>query len=139
VEEVLQAIHEYVSQFIPHPTYVVDQPPIHTAVRWKQLAAEPHPIKPALQPRRSPDFNRPAEHFIQAVKSEFKKELRVCDVRREPVAYMDMLTRAYKRCCTDKMKKAIIKDIMTLPALWSHVSTPSPAGSGGDWPPARFR
>ena len=139
VEDVLRAIHEYVSHYLKNPTYVLDKPRIHTSVRWQQLAAGPHPIKPALHPRRSPDFNRPAEHFIKSVKSEFKKELRMCDVRREPVAYMHMLTRAYKRCCTTQMTQAINKDILTLPALWSHVSTARPAGSAGDWPPARFR
>ena len=135
----LKEFHKSICKQVSEPTYVLDKPRIHTAVRWEQLSPGPHPIVAAPHPRRSPDFNRPAEHFLQAVKREFKELLRVIDAPREPVFYERMLRQAYENCCTNKMKRAINKDIITLPNLWAHVSTPKPVGSGGDWPAAKFR
>lgn len=136
VEQVMLHFHEYISNFIKHPTYVLDKPPIHTAVRWDMFKAGPNPLTLAPQPRYSPDFNRPAEHYISAVKRGFKTELLRHDVRQPPQHYMDMVTDICRRCYT---QEAANKDILGLPALWRHVSTPVPAGSGGDWPPPQFR
>jgi hypothetical protein len=136
VEHVLLAFHELISKYIKHPTYVLDKPRIHTAVRWHQFQGGPNPLTPAPQPRCSPDFNRPAEHYIEAVKRDFKTELLRRDVRQPPECYMNMIESICTTCYT---RDAANRDILTLPALWQHVSTPRPAGSGGDWPPAEFR
>lgn len=134
VEDTLEEFHEEISEHITKPTYVLDRPRIHTSVRWQRLQGGSAPIIAAPHPRHSPDFNRPVEHFIHDVKQEFRNLLRVIDVPREPKFYHDMLFRAYDNCCTKEMIRGIYADIITLPRLWSHVSTPKPRGSGGDWP-----
>lgn len=136
VEDVIRAVHEHVSQYIEKPTYVLDAPRIHTCVRWGQLSSGPQPVRRAPQPRHSPDFNRPAEHLIKALKGGFRKELLRRDAPRSPRYYMDLMEYVFDNYYT---WQAANKDILRLPELWKYVSTPDPAGSGGGWPPARFR
>jgi hypothetical protein len=105
---------------LPHTRWTSH--PSTLAVPWQQLKAGPKPIVPALHPRRSPDFNRPTEHFLRAVKREFKQLPRVIDKPRSAGFYEGMLKKAYNKCCTKDMLRSINKGIIPLPAFSGHTS-----------------
>lgn len=138
VEEMLEFYHRKVWDKLDDPTYVLDQPNIHKAVRWRQVYSDPgHPVVPAEQPPRSPDFNRPVEHFHSALKREFRESLRHVEVERTLQGYWDLLQQCAKRCYS---QDAVRRDVEGLPDLWEWIASEDPQhGSAGDWPPRRLR
>lgn len=133
----LRACHAGIWDLLADPTYVLDQPHIHTAVRWEQLGDGAHPIVPAPQPPRSPDFNRPVEHFHHSVKQEFRNLLLTHAGPRSLEGYWRLLQRAYSTCYK---RDSAMKDILGLPDLWRWVASTDPKhGSAGDYAPARLR
>lgn len=120
------------------PTYVLDQPNIHKAVRWDRLGQDAgHPVVAAEQPPRSPDFNRAVEHFHSALKREFRESLRHIEVEHSLQGYWQLLEQCAKRCYS---QDAVRRDVATLPELWAWVASTDPQhGSAGDWPPRRLR
>jgi len=134
----LKHFHGQVWDKLVDPTYVLDQPNIHKAVRWPLLWHDSaHPIVPAKQPPRSPDFNKPVEHFHSAVKREFRESLRHMDVERNLQGYWRLLELCVKKCYS---QESVRRDVATLPATWAWVSSTDPQhGSAGDWPPRHLR
>ena len=137
VEQILKGIHSVMWDKLSDPTYVLDRPPIHTAVHWKELGKGPHPIIAAPQPSRSPDFNRPVEHFHHSVKRRFRELLITFPGPRDVWGYYKLLYKAFTSCYKPD---SVMRDVKKLPALWKCVaSSEAEQGVAGDWPPAKFR
>lgn len=137
VEAVLRGCHSCMWDKLVDPTYVLDKPRVHTSVRWAELGQGPHPIEAAPQPRYSPDFNRPIEHFHRALKKRFSDLLITHAGPKSLDAYWQLLWQAFNSCYS---QRAAEKDIKGLPELWRWVASTDPQqGSAGDWPPRRLR
>lgn len=137
VEHILKTCHSVMWDKLVDPTYVLDKPRIHTAVRWSELGKGPHPIIAAPQPARSPDFNRPVEHFHHSLKREFRELLITFPGPRTLDGYWKLLYRAFNSCYK---KDSVMKDVLGLPKLWKCVASSDPKqGVAGSWPPAKYR
>lgn len=131
LESMLHGCHAVVWDKLADPTYVMDWPPVHMNVRKRPLWRGPHPIIFAPQPRHSPDFNRPIEHFHRHFKRRFNEMLQVEQGPRTLGHYWDMLQRAF----TSTYKEhSVEKDVLGLPALYNWVFQ-----NGGKWPPKSMR
>lgn len=137
VEVLLTALHWWFWDKLADPTYCLDHDSIHDSARWEELGWPGHPIERTPHPRLSPDFNRPAEHFIAATKRVFRERLLQLDAAHEPEWYWALLANSAHQAYD---QGAIQRDIASLPALWRQVAAPTSAGgSGGGWPPPEHR
>ena len=133
----LLEVHPHFANVIAQPLYVLDWDSIHKAADWELLGRQTPPIVRAVQPRRSPDFNRVAEHFHHAVKQRLRDWLVGHDKPRTAVDYQFALGRLATEVFDTYDAK---KDADGLQDLWRHVSTEVAAGgSGGGWPPREMR
>lgn len=137
VEQILGRCHAVMWGKLSDPVYVLDKPNIHKAVRWRELGKGPHPIIAAPQPARSPDFNRPVEHFHHALKTRFRELMCTFAGPRTVWGYWGLLQKAFLSCYKPD---SVMKDVLGLPKLWECVaSTAAQQGTAGDWPPRKFR
>lgn len=137
VEAVLRGCHSCMWDKLVDPTYALDRPRIHTSVRWEELGQGPHPIEAAPQPRYSPDFNRPIEHFHSALKKRFSDLLITYTGPKTVDGYFQLLWQAFNSCW---QPDSAMKDVLGLRELWLRVASEGPQqGAAGNWPPRRFR
>lgn len=131
VEAFLCCCHSITMFQLQQPTYVLDTPHIHTCVQKRQLSVGPSPIIFAPHPRRSPEFNKPVEHFHRHLKKAFRERLLIEVGDRTLEHYWEVLCRCAREVYT---YDSVFRDVNDMTATYSNVISKK-----GDWADRKFR